>query len=924
MKKHIPKKYVCHLLALILVAPGLLAPAGADTRPAPEDRGATGLALALRRLQTIASMLHTAAHPDDESTELLAYLARGQGARTAYLSLNRGEGGQNGIGPELWEGLGVIRTEELLAARKLDAAEQYFTRAFDFGYTRSAEETLQKWNREEILGDMVRVIRTMRPLVVVNGFSGTAQDGHGQHQVAGMLTPEAIKAAADPNRFPEQIAKEGLQPWQVLKVYGRRFGPTSSGPRAEFDVGVYDPALGRSYAELAADGRSRHRSQDFGMIQARGAQTRSFPRLQSSVQAPEAEKSLFDGIDVSIAGVAKFAGSEGERMLPSLAKIKELAAKALADFRIESPESIAPLLAAGLREVRSLRATLTTLDPVSRATVDGMLARKEQEFNDALAKSHGVIVDALSNTEIVTPGESVDVTTNVFLGRTALNDNGSNAASPKIQLITPESWRVESIQAEPEQRSGPQAFLRVRDKADIVSRFRAIVPDNEPPTQPYWLTKPRTKDQFDWDSSMPRNLPFAPPVAHARVELTLNGERVVINQPVEYRFADKTFGEIRRELRVAPALTLTVHPSLLIIPAQSQPQSAKEKPVRKLSNSRPVISGGTDVNSLASANGEREISIEITHNARKATNGVVKLVAPQGWKVIADERPLSFTRQNEKTSRAFKITPPAGATGAFDVRAIAEAPSGAEAREYDNGYSVISYPHIEPHFIYAKATTRVEVFDVKVAGNLKVGYVMGSGDDGPEALRQMGVNVKMINAAELASGDLSVYDTIVLGIRVYEVNEDVIANNKRLLDYVSNGGTLIVQYNKNEYANGAYAPYPVRMTRGDRVTDENAPITVLVPDHPLFNFPNKITAEDWKGWTQERGLYFLSDWDAHFTPLLASSDDPGNQLKGGQLIAQYGKGNYVYTAYSWFRQFPAGVPGAYRLFANLVSLPKKK
>ncbi|HEU0175766.1 MAG TPA: PIG-L family deacetylase [Blastocatellia bacterium] len=880
------------LLVLALALQCAFNPASADTRPAPEDRGATGLALLLRRLQTIASALHTGAHPDDESTDLLAYLARGEGARAAYLSLNRGEGGQNGIGPELWEGLGVIRTEELLAARKLDGAEQYFTRAFDFGFTRSAEETLQKWNREEILGDMVRVIRMMRPLVVVNGFTGTAADGHGQHQVAGMLTPEAIKAAADPNRFPEQIAKEGLQPWRVLKVYGRRFGQTSSGQRAEFDVGVYDPALGRSYAELAADGRSRHRSQDFGMIQARGSQMRSFPRLQSSVQSPDVEKSLFEGIDVTITGVAGFAGNEGGRMLPALTRIKEIAAKALAEFRIEKPEAIAPHLAAGLREVRGLRAALTNLDPVSRATVDGMLARKEQEFNNALAKSHGVIVDALSNTEIVTPGESVDVMANVYIDRPASGENGSNAASPKIQLDAPAGWRVQLVQAEEERQAGAQAFVRGREKADTSLRFRATVPDNEQPTQPYWLTKPRVKDQFDWDDSMPRNLPFAPAIAHARVELTLDGERVVIDQPVEYRFADKTFGEIRRELKVAPALTLTVHPSLLVIPAGP----------------------------AGDANRPREISVEITHNARRATNGAVKLVAPQGWKVEADDRPLAFTRQNEKTARTFKVTPPGGATGAFDVRAVAE----VNGREYSNGYSVISYPHIESHLIYREATTKAEVFDVKVARGLKVGYVMGSGDDGPEALRQMGVEVKMINGAELASGDLSVYDTIVLGIRVYEVNEDVTANNKRLLDYVSNGGTLIVQYNKTEYANGNFAPYPVRMARSDRVTDENAPIAVLVPDHPLFNFPNKITADDWKGWTQERGLYFLSDWDSHYAPLLASSDYPGDQLKGGQLIAQYGKGNYIYTAYAWFRQFPAGVPGAYRLFANLVSLPKMR
>ncbi|MGH9842019.1 MAG: PIG-L family deacetylase [Blastocatellia bacterium] len=886
------RKLIASVLILTIVCQLPLVTNYADTRPAPEDRGASGLALALRRLQTIASMLHTAAHPDDESTELLAYLSRGQGARTAYLSLNRGEGGQNGIGPELSEGLGVIRTEELLSARKLDGAEQYFTRAMDFGFTRSVEETFQKWNREEILGDMVRVIRMMRPLVVVNGFSGTAQDGHGQHQAAGLLTPEAIKAAADPARFPEQISKEGLQPWQVLKLYGRRFGQVASGPRAEFDVGVYDPVLGRSYAELAADGRSRHRSQDFGMIQGRGAQPRAFPRLQSLVEAPDVEKSLFTGIDVSIVGIAKFAGKEGDRMLPALSKIKDLAAKALAEFRIEHPDAIAPRLAAGLREVRALRAGLGSLDPASKATVDGMLALKERQFNDALLKSHGVIVDALANTEIVTPGEAVDVTTKVYLRRASQAENGSAAAAPQVTLIAPPAWRVEPFQPQQEQLTGIQAFMRGQERPDVIATHRAAVPENEASTQPYWLAKPRTKDQFDWppdgDASMPRNLPFAPPLLHAQVELTLNGERVVVTQPVEFRFADKTFGEIRRELKVAPALTLTVHPQLLVIPA-------------------------------GSADRTREISVEITHNARRATGGSVKLVAPPGWRVEADPKPLAFNRQSEKTARKFRVTPPAGANGMFDLKAMAE----ANGREYATGYSIISYPHIETHLMYRLATVKTEVFDVKVASNLKVGYVMGSGDDGPEALRQMGANVALVGPAELASGDLSVYDTIVLGIRVYEVNEDVMANNKRLLDYVSGGGTLVVQYNKNEYANGNFAPYPVKM-RGERVTDENAPITVLAPDHPLFNFPNRITADDWKGWVQERGLYFLSEWDARYTPLLAAPDDTGKLLNGGQLIAQVGKGNYIFTGYAWFRQFPAGVPGAYRLFANLVSLPKHK
>src|SRR5262245_59012258 len=602
-------------LVFLLIFVFVLTTGSADTRPAPEDRGASGLALSLRRLQTIASVLHTAAHPDDESTELLAYLARGVGARVAYLSLNRGEGGQNGIGPELGDGLGVIRTEELLAARKLDGAEQYFTRAFDFGFTSSAEETLRKWNREEVLGDMVRVIRTMRPLVVITGFSGSDRDGHGQHQVAGLLTPEAIKAAADPQRFPEQLIRDGLQPWQVLKLYGRRFTQVS-GPRAEFDVGVFDPVLGRSPAELANEGRSRHRSQDFGRIQARGSQRQAFPRLQSLVNVPEIESSLFSGIDVSLTGIADFAPPEArERMMPGLRRIKELAAKALAEYRIEQPETIGQYLAEGLREARALRAAASSLDPRARATVDGMLARKEKDFSDALIKAHGVMVDALSNTEIVTPGETIEVRTNVYFRSIWVGEEVTRRISPKVSLLTPGGWRVESLPEESGQPAGP---FMIRERPNHVARFRAVVPQSAAPTQPYWLAKPRTRDQYDWDETMPRTLPFGPPIMRARVELELSGERVTIDQDVEYRYSDKTFGEIRRELKVAPALTLAVHPQLLVIPSES-----RQTP--------------------------REISVEITHNARQKTGGSVKLIAPPGWKVESGNQPLAFTRQGEHT-----------------------------------------------------------------------------------------------------------------------------------------------------------------------------------------------------------------------------------------------------------------------------------
>ena len=872
------------LVLVIAVAPHVRI-VSADTRPLAEDRGASGLALSLRRLATIASALHTGAHPDDESTELLAYLARGEGARVAYLSLTRGEGGQNGIGPELWDGLGILRTEELLAARKLDGAEQYFTRAFDFGFTRSVDETLKKWNREEVLSDMVRVIRTMRPFVVVSGFSGTNRDGHGQHQVAGMLTPEAIKAAADPARFPEQV-KGGLQPWKVLKVYSRIFGQ-SQGSAATFDVGKFDPILGRSYAELAAEGRSKHRSQDFGMIQARGTQLRSFPRLESAVETQDRESSLFAGIDTSIMGISKFAGAGSEHIKPALKRIQDAAERASAEFKVEDLSRIAPHLSAGLREVRTLRGTLNSLDAISRGNVDAMLARKERDFADALVKSNGIVVDALSNSEIVTPGGSVDVAVNVYTGPKSGSGNDPKA-SVQIRLSAPTGWASEQLAIEPDaQPQGPP--MRARERADSTARFRVRIVGDEPPSQPYFLARERTRDQYDWDASMPQTLPFAPPRLNALVTLTLAGETVTITQPVEFRYSDKSFGEIRREIKVAPALALTVRPSLVVVPS-------------------------------GSANRTREISLEVTHHSTTATTGTVKLELPAGWRVEGGTNQVAFTRPGEKASINFRVTPPQNALGTFDLKATAE----ANGKRYLSGHTSIAYPHIETHYVYRPATIKAEVFDVKVAPGLKVGYVMGSGDDIPDALAQLGVNVKTITEAELASGDLSVYDTIVLGIRVYEVRDDVVANNKRLLDYVSNGGTLIVQYNKQEYARGNLAPYPIKLDGNQRVTDETAPVTVLMPEHPLFNFPNKIGASDWNGWVQERGLYFLNEWDANYTPLLSAPDESGRQLSGGEVVTKVGKGNYVFTGYAWFRQLPAGVPGAYRLFANLISLPKAR
>ena len=537
--------------------------------------------------------------------------------------------------------------------------------------------------------------------------------------------------------------------------------------------------------------------------------------------------------------------------------------------------------------MRALKASLNGLnglDAVSRANLACVLDRKEFEFSDALAKSFGVIVDALSNSEIVSPGESFEVSTNVYLNLARNGETGGTQT--KITLRAPSTWKIDP-QPEADQ-STPQG-MRQRERPDEYSRAKVTVPDNEPVSQPYWLARERTREQYDWDDTMPKTLPFAPPRLVAQVDVALAGEQVQIIQPVEFRFSDKTFGEIRRELKVAPAVTVSLRPGLLIVPSGTQDRT-------------------------------RDVAIEITHQARSALRGEVKLIAPSGFQVTGDSRPVEFSKPGEKTARQFKVTVPEGKSGSFELRAVVE----ADGRKYTQGFTAISYPHIETHYLYHEALSRVEVFDVKVVAGLDVGYIMGSGDDGPEALRQLGVKAHLIDESELRSGNLSKYDTIILGIRAYEVRDDVIANNKRLLDYVSDGGTLIVQYNKTEFVRGNFAPFPVKMDGGTRVTDEKAPVEMLVPDHPVFRFPNVITEKDWNGWVQERGLYFLNEWDSKFTPLLASVDETGKKQLGGELIAKVGKGNYVFTAYAWFRQFPAGVPGAYRLFANLVSLPKAK
>lgn len=854
------------------------------------DMGAAGMTQVLQRLQTTASVLHTGAHPDDEDSAFIARTARGDHARVAYVSLNRGEGGQNIIGPELFDALGVIRTEELLQARRLDGAEQFFGHTFDYGFSKSRAEAAMKWGERDTLADYVRVIRMFRPLVVYSRFTGTPTDGHGHHQEAGYLTPLAYKAAADPNEFPEQM-REGLRPWQAKKLYRGNFGnarPDPAVPMLQVQEGIIDPAAGRSYAEISFEGRSQHKTQAQGGIEARGPIASTLTLVEFAgvdlKVGPYNEKSIFDGLDTSVRGLAKLAGLPDGTIGPELGAMDAAAKKALADYEPLDAAAIVPPLAEGLRATRAARSALKSAGgtPDARADADFLLAFKEAEFTDALVQAAEVDVDPLAGQETVVQGGSVDVLVRIFL------PPGSKAAVDKTVVNAPAGWRVEERRAEAAANAGGFQGGR-RETPTNLTTFRVTVPSDAPVTEPYYLKQARRGDTYQWADGDPKSLPFDPPLLTASVTATIGGVGVTVTRPVQYRYADAVRGELRRDVNVVPRVAVGLDTPLLVVP----------------------LGGGAN---------QQKLVVRATSFSPNPVSGILRLRLPQGWTSAPAQAPFTLNASGDRTSTPFVVTAPARRTaGRLDITVEAAADGATFSRDVE----VIAYPHIQTHRLYWPATAAVQVLDLKVAP-VKVGYIMGSGDEVPEAMRRMGIDVTMLDAATLATGDLSRFDTIVVGIRASEANPDFVANNGRLIDYMQRGGTMIVQYQQQEYANRKMPPFPASppTAANPRVTVEDAPVKILMPTHPAFNFPNKITEADFSGWVQERNAYAFSMFDARYVPLLESADPGEPPVRGAELYADVGKGRYVYTAYSWFRQLPAGVPGAYRQFANLISLSK--
>jgi len=893
-----------------------------DAAPLAVDRGAAGVWQSLLKLHTRASLLMITAHPDDEDGGMLAYESRGQGARVSLLTLSRGESGANVMSPDFFDALGLVRTEELLAAGRYYGVDQYFGRVVNFGFSKTKEETLEQWQHDRVLYDAVRVVRLTRPLVVTSVFIGGPSDGHGNHQVAGQMAQEVFKAAGDPNVFPDQI-QAGLLPWKPLKVYARtpRARVTAQGvydyathhfaPAQVFDYiadkwlpwglpsnvevpeGQYDPLLGRSFVQLSREGLGHQKSQNGGTgVPPAGPVNAAYYRFASAVPASDKEKSFFEGIDTSLVGIAELAkGGDSGFLKQGLAAINAQVEEAMKNFSALQPDKVAPYLAAGLKTLNNLVADVASsgLPTASKYDIGHELRIKQEQFQEAIARALGISVlatvaperengrsaeflGAAETFQVAIPGQQFSV--NVHLA----NQSAAPVQVNQISLVpgARENWTV-SLQGQPPRTlAGGQA-------ANI--RFRVTAPQNAEYTRPYFQRRDVEQPYYEILKPEYANLPLPPYPLAAQIELLYEGVPVRMAQVVQSVKRITGLGVVMNPLVVGPAISVSAAPRTGILPLDAK-------------------------SFLLTAN--------IHSNVKGPAKGTVKLELPQGWQSSPATAEFSTSKDGEEQMLSFRVTPARLQEKPYTVTVVAE----YNGRQYKEGYRAVGYEGLRPYHLYRPASYTATGVDVKVASGLTVGYVMGSGDEIPECLENLGIKVHMLASADLATGDLGKYDVILLGVRTYAVREDLKTSNSRLLDYVKNGGVVIVQYNTPEFDHN-FGPYPYTMT-GDpeEVTDERSKVEILEPGNPVFNWPNKITAKDFEGWVAERGSKFMSQWDPRYQPLLETHDPGQDSQKGGMLYARYGKGVYIYNAYAFYRQLPEGVPGAYRLFANLVSLPR--
>jgi len=878
--------------------------------------GHIALGLALRKLSVSGTFLQAPAHPDDETNALFTYFGYGMGLRVIDVQNNRGDGGQNEIGPELFRNIAVLRTSELLSAHRIDGAEQYFTRAIDYGYSFDPQEVIGKWGRKDIVGDYVRLWRTLRPDVIV---TMNIQGGGGDraHEATTLLVRESYRAAGDPSMYPEQLA-EGLRTWQPKKIYyaagggpGGRGGrgaaagaptpapapvPAAAAPKlAPVNTGEYDELLGRTYADIASDARSNHKCQGTGGAPAfpgaarggrggPGGGGRGYSLVDTTIagQMQKTETSLLDGVDTSVTGIAQYAGPNPPQALTSaLAAILTQAHAAQKAFADGHDAASAGPAEAGLAAVRVLRAQLDAmgLSDLAKYEIDFRLRLKERDYQDAVLAAHDVTFDAVADDGLVIPGQPIHVAAE------ATNHGSSDVTVTGVEIAGFDgAAKCPPAAAKKEAAYSCISDLRVPADAKLTTPY---FNDN------YWKHPENQAIQI-FDPGVPFGAPFAPTPFRVTFHLKAGSAEVTKELPVEYRYVkDIYFGDKRMELNVVPAFSIRIAPALAVIP-----------------------SGGKPV--------EREIHVTVTNGTKGAAKATVALAVPAGFRVTPATSEISFSHEDESLSARFQVlAPPQAKIGAYKLRASVTS-SGTGDRKFDNGYLEIEYPHVQRRQVIEPAEIALKVVDVKTVPGLNVGYIVGVGDQVPPAIEQLGAKLTYIDQDELAWGDLSKHDVIVTGVRAYERRADLRAYNRRLLDYVERGGTVIVQYNKMEFNREDYGPYPAKVS-GNRVTDETAPVKVLVPNDPVFNFPNKIGPAAWAGWTQERGLYFIGEKDSKYIDLISMTDpfkdNPGEKL-GSLVEARYGTGRWLYVGLGLWRQLPAGTDGAYQLLANLISLGK--
>ena len=879
----------CAVITLVLAVP---ARTQYRLQPVAGQTSHAALGLLLRQLASAGTLMMTAAHPDDENNALLARYKYQHGLRTVLVTATRGNGGQNEIGPEIFESLAVLRTEELLAAHRFDGAEQYFARAVDFGYSFSRDETYERWHRDKIVEDFVYWIRRIRPDAIVGFVWDYTQGGGQHHQASSAITADAFRLAADPSKFPEQI-KAGLRPWQASRFYYTGgFGGADKLPAdriCRIDGNQFDPLLGRTYNEIGSEARSMHMCQGMPqLLSLPGPQARTYV-LQDSVNettAADQGSNIMAGIDTSLRGLARFGKGGSPALSLAIDALDGQVRSAQLAFDSKGIAGARAALPQILTTVRALRAQLVNMQPdeAARYEVDFRLEQKERQAEEALRVASGLRVDALGDDGLVVAGQATKVTLRAYAG-----SDGVTVKAAAFEGFDGSS----ACASEPIEGGRPylcEATLNVPAAAKL--------------TTAYWKRRP-DRDYYDFDPDAPFGLPFEPTPYTAKITYTIGGLDQVVSYPVQFRNEGNIFsGEKRHELLVVPALAVRLDADVVAFPGGGQ---------------------------------TRDVGVTVTNHASAAGDAEVRLQLPKGWTARPASERVSLAREDEARQVRFAVTPPAGTRpGRYDVKAVAT----RGGVSYDKGYEAIEYPHIHRRHLVSDAAGSLKVLDLAPVTGLTVGYIMGVGDQVPPALAQLGAAVELLSQEQLASADLSKYDVVMTGVRAYERRGDLRAYNQRLLDYAANGGTVIVQYNKFEFNDAQYGPYPGTVGRStqnrgpfgrytaERVTDETAPVKVLVPDHPVFNTPNRIDEAAWRGWVQERGLYFFGTEtaDKHYVDLVEMTDpypnNPGPK-RGALVEAKVGKGRWIYVGLNLWRQLPAGTDGAYALMANLLSLGKR-